>query len=499
MGKIKSSIITALLVIAIVVLAFFATVSLPVPGSNGVKRYNSFAASIHLGGELTGNAYALLYPDGVVSYAYYNAEGSDSKELEGYEAHGGVYVDSEKGGDDLIASVKKDAEIIAERLGGKGYASFSVSVQDDYVIKITLPTDFSYAALRGNASDVRSTCLSALSHTVQYVMLDGELSLRDGTDYDTSNSLLKGTEDLASYIKKVDKYSMGGNHAVRMVLTDDGFDRINAALTSKDSGTAYFYLGETSLGLQLTMGQKLEDKTLMYSAEEGYVTDFTVVLQSVLNNKILENRYNDDGVNSTSLVTLTPSYGEYAAVYLGVLLLLALVASIVYPAVKYKKLGIVNALMMLVYALTLITAILLLNVQVTVAGALTAVFGLALLLFTNIIAFESVKRETQAGRTMQAAVKTGYKKTVATVLDLHIVMLILSLLLTFVGFGEVASCGVILFIATLASYTLYWFTRFMWYVISSPVRDKFAFCGFKRQIYDDDDEVSEKGVSGNEN
>ena len=73
MGKIKSAVITAILVAAIVVLAFFATVSFKVPGSNGVERYNSFMSSIRLGGDLTGRASAVLYPDGVISAADFEA------------------------------------------------------------------------------------------------------------------------------------------------------------------------------------------------------------------------------------------------------------------------------------------------------------------------------------------------------------------------------------------------------------------------------------------
>ena len=67
MGKIKSAIITAILVAAIVVLGVFATVSYTTPGSNGVGKFNSFISSIKLGGELSGNAEAVLYPEGVIS------------------------------------------------------------------------------------------------------------------------------------------------------------------------------------------------------------------------------------------------------------------------------------------------------------------------------------------------------------------------------------------------------------------------------------------------
>ncbi len=67
MGKVKSAIITALLLAAILVLSLFATISCDVPGTNNVSRYNSFISSINLGSDLTGEAYALLYPEGVIS------------------------------------------------------------------------------------------------------------------------------------------------------------------------------------------------------------------------------------------------------------------------------------------------------------------------------------------------------------------------------------------------------------------------------------------------
>ena len=81
----------------------------------------------------------------------------------------------------------------------------------------------------------------------------------------------------------------------------------------------------------------------------------------------------------------------------------------------------------------------------------------------------------------------GYKKTLLSVLDLHALLLVAAILVALVCVGELAACGFIFFIATIASYVLYWFTRFMWYVISSPVKDKFKFCGFSREVYDDED------------
>ena len=87
---------------------------------------------------------------------------------------------------------------------------------------------------------------------------------------------------------------------------------------------------------------------------------------------------------------------------------------------------------------------------------------------------------------MQASVKEAYKKVLMTVTDMHIVLVIVAILLATVGVGEVAACGLISVIGVVASYVLYWFTRFMWYTASSPVKDKFRFAGLKRVVYEDD-------------
>ena len=184
---------------------------------------------------------------------------------------------------------------------------------------------------------------------------------------------------------------------------------------------------------------------------------------------------------------MTATYGDAAVIVLFVLLLLVLVGAAVASIVRYKKLGLVNALVLLTFAAVMITAIFLTELQFTVVGAFMLLLGFALLAFSNFHVFEAVRKETLTGRTIQASVKTGYRKCLATILDLHIVILVVAALVALICTGELAACGLILFIATVASYALYWFTRFMWYVVSSPMRDKFGFCGFKREVFDDED------------
>ena len=115
MGKVKSAIITALLIAAMLTLSLFAVISCNVPGTNGVSRYNSFLSSIHLGSELSGEAYALLYPEGVITVTDYNlvALNGTDEEKEEYEDKytlcDGVYVENEK--------LENKEEFIASKIG----------------------------------------------------------------------------------------------------------------------------------------------------------------------------------------------------------------------------------------------------------------------------------------------------------------------------------------------------------------------------------------------
>ena len=141
MGKIKSAIITAIIAAAILVLAFFALFSWPVAGTGKVDKYNSFASGIHLGADITGEAYTVLYPEGVLSASDYHFnmpepdtdDGADKVDeyIAKYSQCGSVYIEKDKleehGGEaGFKAKVKKDAEILSKRFGQKGYTSYSV-------------------------------------------------------------------------------------------------------------------------------------------------------------------------------------------------------------------------------------------------------------------------------------------------------------------------------------------------------------------------------------
>jgi preprotein translocase subunit SecD len=505
MSKVKSAIITALLVAAIIVAAFFATISYPI---GTTQRYNSIASSINLGADYSGNAYATLYPEDVISAQDYNFL-EDKTE---YVRAGSVYYKNTVDKDALTAQVASDAAILNQRFSEKGYSSYSVSVQDGISIKVSVPTNFSYAAYTNNNSTTRSSQLTIATTAISYLTVGGGISLRTvdrsiTTDDDTPATfngrvdeytdtalvddaktypLTKVTEDVNSFFTSVTSWMSGATPVISLNLTEFGQERIKEISTfvaSSDSQILYIFMGET-LMMSITIDETLNQNKIQLQADTKEVAEnIAIALNSAVNGNALQVTYSE----IEEVVTSTALAGDNAALFAFIASLVILAVAVVLLIVRYKKLGIVASLMAIVFSLVIVYALYILEIQLTFAGILTAAAGLSLLLVSNIIVFEEVRKQTSVGKTMSAAIKTAYKNTMMTIADIHIVLLAAAILLTTVAVGEAAACGFIMVVATIASYILYWFTRYMWYVLSSPVkdRDKYKFGGFKRVAYDD--------------
>ncbi|MCD7729254.1 MAG: hypothetical protein LUI60_05010 [Clostridia bacterium] len=509
MGKVKSAIITVIVTLIVVVLLLFTVISCPLPG--GVERYNSILSNIHLGSEFTGDAYTTILPDGVITAERYNL-GVAEEDQGDYVQVGSYYVEKEiledYASDESTAiellkdTVAEDAKILSGRFGAMEYTSYSVSVVDGIAIKVAVPSNFTYAAYSDNDNDSYTDDLSVTSTTISYLTLGGELTLRntDSTitsrlddDYGSSGSLLGVRADISDYIKSITAYSSGGTYAVKFKLTSDGEDifySISQKVANSDDTYIRFYVGTTNV-INLTCESTIEGSSF-YIQVDDYQTaqNYAALLGSVATGDALSLSYEFSEVTSSS-----SAYGNYTALLTSIAVLVILIGIMAYSVYRYKKLGIVLSLMIVAFALVPVIAMFFLETQLTLAGLFVILMCLALFAGSNYWSFEMVKKELSVGRTVQNAVKTGYKKTVAGILDLHIVLFVVGAFLTFIAAGEAAACGSILVICTLASYCLHWFTRFMWYVTMSPVKnesDKRKFFGAKAKSFEEMEEEYER-------
>lgn len=518
MSRVRSAIVTALVVIAIIVAAVFGVASMNI---GATQRYNSFAANIPLGSEFTGYVTTTIYPEGVVSKSDYSALSEEDKSS--YAAEGGVYVSLEESGYEDIASLKAavsgDAEIIASRLGDRGLTDFSVTVRDGVTITVSLPSNYSYAEYVGDDSDGRAEALTYAASTLGYLVSDGELTLRtkdasitltSGDEEDSTSStydttrfadeytdadvlgdgsktypFVSANEDATEYFTSVSAYTFGGSHVLSLNLSEYGRERIKYISTlaaSSESQTIYVCVGDTQI-ISISCSSTIDSDVLQFGMNTRSASrDAAAVLNSVVNGGTLSAKYED----MQSALSSSATGGELAAIMAFVAFVVLLAAVCVVAAVKYKKLGGVLSMSFIILALVMFYALYILQITVTLELLIVCAGILVLFAVTNLIVLNEVRAQCRTGKTMQAAVKAAYKRTLLAVMDIHVVVLVAAILAAAVAVGVVANCGVILVIGTLASYILYWFTRLMWHVCSSAQRDKFAFGGFKREVYGDE-------------
>lgn len=119
--------------------------------------------------------------------------------------------------------------------------------------------------------------------------------------------------------------------------------------------------------------------------------------------------------------------------------------------VFYRFLGVVAVAGLVIYAAFLYAAILLFNVTLTLPGIAGLVLTLGVAADANIVIFERIKEEVRAGRSVRAAISTGYTKGFATIVDANVVTMITAMVLFAVATASVRGFALMLLVGTAMS------------------------------------------------
>jgi SecD/SecF fusion protein len=131
--------------------------------------------------------------------------------------------------------------------------------------------------------------------------------------------------------------------------------------------------------------------------------------------------------------------------------IVGLLAVAIFLLVVYRFLGLVAVVGLTVYAAFLYAAILIFNVTLTLPGIAGLVLTLGVAADANIVIFERIKEEVRAGRSVRAAIHTGYTKGFATIVDANVVTAITALVLFAVATASVRGFALMLLIGTAMS------------------------------------------------
>ncbi|MFC4762252.1 protein translocase subunit SecD [Dyella koreensis] len=120
-------------------------------------------------------------------------------------------------------------------------------------------------------------------------------------------------------------------------------------------------------------------------------------------------------------------------------------------AIYYKLFGLVADVALFFNLVLLVAVMSMIGVTLTMPGIAGIVLTLGMAIDANVLICERVREELRNGSTPLAAIRAGYEKAWATILDANVTHLIAALALTTMGSGPIKGFGVTLLIGILTS------------------------------------------------
>lgn len=212
-----------------------------------------------------------------------------------------------------------------------------------------------------------------------------------------------------------------------------------------DSKTLYVFIGDES-GISVTSSNFPSDNTLFVSG--GVVSSSTASEYYI---RLTSGTYSAN-LSLFELTTMSASLGQNAIMLSAIAIALSVLVVMVIMFIRYRELGLMANISLVIFAILFSFFLQAVPyVEMSLAGIGAVLLSLILFALGNILILERVKEEYASGRKIPLAVKNAYKKSIWTILDVHIVTLICSILLYILGTPAIKSFAMVLLIGTVVA------------------------------------------------
>ncbi|MEL7373663.1 MAG: protein translocase subunit SecD, partial [Pseudomonadota bacterium] len=149
--------------------------------------------------------------------------------------------------------------------------------------------------------------------------------------------------------------------------------------------------------------------------------------------------------------TIGPSRGQdnidrgFMAIQIGFL------AVVIFMAFYYRVFGVIADLALLTNLVLIVGALSLLQAALTLPGIAGIVLTVGMAVDANVLIFERIREELDAGNSVQGAIHSGYEKAFSSIADANITTFIAALVLFMFGTGPVKGFAVTLSIGIATS------------------------------------------------
>lgn len=153
--------------------------------------------------------------------------------------------------------------------------------------------------------------------------------------------------------------------------------------------------------------------------------------------------------------------------------IIGLIAILIFMLGYYRLPGLVADLSLVLYSLLVLGTMSLLGSVLTLPGIAGFALSIGMAVDANVIIYERLKEELRYGKTMQAAIDSGFKRAFWTIFDSNLTTLISAIVLMYLGTGSVKGFAVTLSIGIVASILVaLTFTRYMLILVANMSKNK---------------------------
>jgi len=172
--------------------------------------------------------------------------------------------------------------------------------------------------------------------------------------------------------------------------------------------------------------------------------------------------------------TVGPDLGEDSIKAGAFSLLIGFVLVIAYMIYRYRLLGIIADLALIVNLILLVGILSVLEATLTLPGIAGIILTVGMAVDANVLIYERIKEEKKNENSIIHAFDMGYKKAQSAVLDANITTLISAIILFFLGSGPVKGFAVTIGIGIVTTlFSAYFFARHLnsFYVLKNKEKD----------------------------
>lgn len=398
MSKTKSIVILTVLAILIAFFGAASFVSFEIP--NSTKDYKSIFGTIGKGIDLEGGYYAVLTPK--------SGETASSEDI-----------------DAVI-------ETLRSRLDENGYTEATITRQD-------------------NGLRVEIPAIDNPDEVMELIGDQGELQFRDSK----GNVKVRG-----EHVKDArSDYDENGDPTVYLEFTSEGatlFASATKAIAAKEDGVENklsIYLGDRLISSP-TVSAEIPNGQATITGIDSIDTAKTIA--SVIKSGSLKIDFQISESRQIS-ATLGDNVLNGAMLAAGI----GLIAIFILMIVFYGGMGIAASLALMIYVILYVAILAIFpGVQLTFPGIAGIILSIGMAVDANVVIFERIKDEYRNGKRVKAAVDSGFKRAVITVLDSNVTIIIASVVLWIFCSGSIKGFAITLGIGVLVSlFTAIFVTR----------------------------------------